>query len=358
MDAPDYRLRIFLSVDLAGSTAFKNGAGSRHEERDPFPIWVTSIRHFYREFPLLMRQHFRTRTVDQVDSQTLGPCPVVWKSIGDELLFCTRLNSHEHLACCVDAFLHALNEYGKKLDSDGKQMDVKGAGWVAAFPAPNVTVTSVELPSNVDYLAEDLENKADLEPSSYDFLGKDIDSGFRVARHASSDRFVASVELAWLLSEAHRNRFVGCTFGYHGRHILKGVLRDRPYPIISLDTERSASRRDVHTYEQALLPHGIVNATSIRDFCEAFMADEGIEFPLLNRHGEDIDCSRLPKSYLHFQEAAKVTMEENARRSVTEKEAGDAPDEGDGEADLPSEVTSQADLQVKTSAETDRDSSP
>jgi len=225
-------------------------------------------------------------------------------------------------------------------------MDVKGARWIAAFPSPNVTVTSQELQSTVEYLAEELENRADDTPALFDFLGRDIDSGFRVARHATSDRFVASVELAWLLSEAHRNQFVVGSFGYHGRHILKGVIKDRPYPIISLDTERSATRRDVRTLEQALYPVRDLNALNIRNFCEAFMKDEGMEFPLLNRYGIEIDVAQLPTSYVKFQQSALITFEENAKRQKAEQEAADAPEGG---IDIPSEVTSQTDLQVKNS---------
>lgn len=353
MQTPGYRLRIFLSVDLAGSTAFKNGHGSRSEEdNDPFPIWVSSIRRFYREFPLLVSQHFRECIVEQCKAENFGPCPALWKTIGDELLFCSRVRSHEHLACCVQAFLNALNAYGRILDQEGRHMDVKGAGWIAAFPAPNVTVTLKELPS-VEYLAEELESRADEEPEKFDFLGRDIDSGFRVARHASSDRFVSSVELAWLLSEAHRSKLIVGAFAYHGRHILKGVLKDRPYPVISLDTERSQSRRDVRVYEQLLSKVDSIEPTNIRNFCEAFMKDESIEFPVLGRHGDFISDSRLPESYKNFQKAAAITLEETTRRDKAEQEAADAP--ADNGLDLPSEVTSQADQQVKNSTDGEND---
>jgi hypothetical protein len=102
----------------------------------------------------------------------------------------------------MHAFLRALNAYGRQLDANGKYMDVKGAGWLAPFPFPNITVTATHSSTTADESLDELERKADETPSSYDFLGKDIDSGFRVARYAAADRFVASVELAWLLSES------------------------------------------------------------------------------------------------------------------------------------------------------------
>ena len=40
---PDYRVRLFLSADLSGSTAFKTAY--------PDPIsWVPRFKHFYSEF--------------------------------------------------------------------------------------------------------------------------------------------------------------------------------------------------------------------------------------------------------------------------------------------------------------------
>jgi hypothetical protein len=48
-----------MSVDLAGSTAFKNGIGKEpvtgNESR---PRWVQRIRHFYRKSPALVRERY------------------------------------------------------------------------------------------------------------------------------------------------------------------------------------------------------------------------------------------------------------------------------------------------------------
>ena len=212
---------MFLSVDLVGSTAFKARMGETREGNDSNPKWVTQIRHFYREFPIFLSSRFN-KAISSIDGETTyKDCgPKAWKTIGDEILFCTRLHSLEHLAHCVSSFLRALEDYGAYLDSTGNQLDVKGAGWVAAFPAPNVTVEVLGGSSNraiKELFDEDFELLADQSPDVFDFLGKEIDSGFRSARNAASDRLTASIELAWLLAEAAHAEIFTARF-----HIMGG----------------------------------------------------------------------------------------------------------------------------------------
>jgi len=64
---------------------------------------------------------------------------------------------------------------------------------------------------------EDFELLADQSPDVFDFLGKEIDSGFRSARNAASDRLTASIELAWLLAEAAHAEIFTARF-----HIMGG----------------------------------------------------------------------------------------------------------------------------------------
>ena len=177
---PEYRLRLFLSVDLAGSTSFKNGPGKQPIDGDASkPRWVQRIRHFYRDFPLLVRQTYNK--MPGPSHPTYQP-PHVWKTIGDEILLCCRVMNLGHLAICVESFICALEEYGVILDNDGKELDVKGAGWIAAFPAQNVTVALDEQRTSIEKFDEQFELEADKTSVGIDFLGNAIDCGFRVAR--------------------------------------------------------------------------------------------------------------------------------------------------------------------------------
>jgi len=328
---PDYRLRLFLSVDLAGSTAFKTGRGREPSGGSSQPLWVKVTRDFYREFPKLVQESF-DRRMNGKAANTSPPIkhPQVWKTVGDEILFCCRVQSLEHLVLCIESFLDALENFGLTLDQGGKHLDVKGAGWLAAFPSPNVTATLDEAILHADQFDEAFEARADESPNSVDFLGNGIDCGFRIAGKAASDRFVLSVELAWLLAEgAHRNIF-GRRFAYHDRHILKGVLRDRPYPIISIETERNLSRRTVRNYELQMMQVGSPGALAIRDFLQSFMKDEDIDLPVLPSAGDPVPAE-APSTYAEFRarwlaDAAEIEKRTQGEIAAAAVEATDGTD--------------------------------
>jgi hypothetical protein len=236
----------------------------------------------------------------------------------------------KHLSACITAFLGALDDYGKVLDRDGKRLDVKGAGWIAAFPAPNVTVEILRSGASradaADQIEEELELRADQAPGDFDFLGKQIDSGFRTAKNAASDRCSLSLELAWLLADAVHSEILSAKFSYHGRQTLKGVINDRPYPIVTIDAERSLARRAVRKHERAVTMDADIECLHLRNFLDAFMSDEGIDFPILQRHGDEVDQTKIPQSYRDFEAVWGTTYKENQSRRSNEESAIDAED--------------------------------
>lgn len=348
MACPSYRLRLFLSVDLVGSTAFKASTSETESPSEPYPEWVTKFRHFYREFPNIFASRY-SRALNAHDGhdfyQTCAPS--VWKTIGDEILFCCRIQSYEHLSACITAFLGSLDDYGRILDRDGKRMDVKGAAWIAAFPAPNVTVevgrNAVDQANAADQIEEALELSADTTPGDFDFLGKQIDGGFRTAKNAAPHQCALSIELAWLLADAVHSEVLSVKFSYHGRQTLKGVIHDRPYPIVTIDAERSLARREVRKHERAVTMESEIECLHLRNFLEAFMADEGIELPMLQRHGGNIDEQKIPKSYRDFEAIWRSTNEENQSRRSNEEAAASAED---GTNELPASVNANLDAAV------------
>ncbi|GGE08834.1 hypothetical protein GCM10011390_29860 [Aureimonas endophytica] len=335
MDCPDYRLRLFMSVDLVGSTAFKGGRGAVVPPGATQPLWVRELKKFYFLFPEHLRREFlRSGKVEKDADRRDPPAPLLWKRIGDELVFCCRLESLEHLARCVLAFVNALDEYGNQLDSDGKHLDVKGGAWIAAFPFPNLTVRIADdragdiveygeaLPEDIE--TEELEAAADEIPSRFDFLGPGIDGGFRITKFASSDRCVLTVETAWLLAKACSvERKYPLKFFYHDRQILKGVLQERPYPVFSIDTERSVSRKEVLFRENLITKRDHADARLIADFLIAFMTDEAIEPPSLA--SLDTESCEPPASHEEFTRAWQAKRMETAKRSELERASLEAP---------------------------------
>lgn len=242
-----------MSVDLVGSTAFKAKNGDRREPNEPYPIWLNRTKNFYRQFPQILNTHFNEFLgVIGYSENYKDRSPKVWKTVGDEIIFCMRITCLEHLACCMRAFMKALSTYGDLINKQENELDVKGCAWIASFPAPNATIVSAsrfalsEISNNVGgQFSEEDEKKADLNPGEYDFLGKQIDTGFRISRFAQSHELAVSIDLAWLLTLLKQRDLVDCQFTYRGREALKGVIGSTPYPIITIQTERSVQRREL-----------------------------------------------------------------------------------------------------------------
>ncbi|MGE3363995.1 MAG: hypothetical protein AB7I34_11155 [Rhizobiaceae bacterium] len=322
------------------------------ERASPNPAWVDQIRHFYRDFPERVRRIYER--LEKPPSLEMRSCtPQVWKTIGDEIVFCCRLTSLEHLAACIRTFVDALEQYGKYLDSVGKLLDVKGYGWIAAFPSPNVTVpvfsdTKDDEPISDERLTslpnEALELEADGYPENFDFLGKEIDAGFRSGRHCAADRLSLSLELAWLVTKLNgQGQVKGLAFAYDGRQELKGVLSGRPYPIVSIDVERSQTRRNVREREKVISGNGVSPLPMhIHDFLESFIVDEAIEYPILRDTEADNAVLDLPKSYKDFRINWGAISEEIMQRSKGELEAAIAEPENQSQ-ELDAAITKAAD---------------
>ncbi|MCF4129219.1 hypothetical protein [Methylobacterium sp. SyP6R] len=226
--------------------------------------------------------------------------------------------------CSIWAFTKSLESYSRYLEKSHIDLDVKGVVWSAAFPAPNVTVPVDQKHADVSDAQiglqdhESVEAGGDKEPSKYEFLGKEIDAGFRVAKHAGPDRLALSLEVAYLLSCLCSNGEFNFSFRYGGREGLKGVIFNRPYPIIALDTERRAFRREVRAFEQAISGDKDAQPHLLKTFLDAFMRDEGIEFPFLPRKNEAIKADMLPRSYQDFKKYWPYEKKEDVQRVKVE----------------------------------------
>lgn len=319
------------------------------------PRWVDEIRNFYQEFPAALRKRYYQHTSAPEHNKHEGDVPTVWKTIGDEIVFCCRVSSAEHLVCVMSAFMEALDEYGRVLEIRCKDLDVKGSGWLAAFPAPNVTVevqagqtSASELPD------EDVELRADAEPHKFDFLGHSIDCGFRLAQFSSADKLTISVELAYALCESANSNskpFSG-KFNYIGREQLKGVIDGRPYPIVTIITERSALRREVFELERGTRGMGPSTApVALKLFLQKFMEDEAIESPIFIEKGLDPQSAQQPTTYIKFCSSWGPIANESEKRGESEEKSATEDVEGTSDR-VPDEVESAIDAFVQAVTKT------
>lgn len=204
--------RIFASVDVAGSTAFK--------QRSPEDSgrWANIFKLFFDEFPTTLRACFEN--VDAIaDGRPAHPM-AVWKFVGDEILFATEIDRHEELAFHAVAFKNAINEYTLQLKkkSELAALSLKGTMWGAGFP-----VTNAEVATKVGGGDNGLQ----------DYLGPCVDQGFRLCSLADVRRIPVSVDVAYMLA----------TTNFAGQSPLKMQCEEAkphrgmslPYPHIWLD---------------------------------------------------------------------------------------------------------------------------
>jgi hypothetical protein len=299
MDTP--HVRVFLSADLVGSTRLKNrlnhqelyekfqarmkvverlrsqkadldladsiaraavleSLGISTEDFD----WAKVIQAFYRDFHSEF-SHALHDLREKYDKIGIDCQP--WKAIGDELIYQFPVTSRRHLHWLITAFLTGLRTIDRKLttteQNSQRGLRLKGSAWVAGFPVRN---RAIELPGS---------------KGQEDFLGPDIDTGFRLGKCTRSGMLVVSVELAELLSEApgDLNPIIGKRVGWEQ---LKGVWNDLAYPIIWVDLPSGYGDDDLRAkpfddWEKLSCPLSAAWAsgepkTPLRDFA-AFLRD-------------------------------------------------------------------------------------
>lgn len=334
---PEYRVRLFLSVDLTGSTAFKSKTSSFE--------WLKAFQHFYGEFPPIFSDQFNEvcGSIDSICGLEKTEAPKIWKTIGDEILFVNRVNSITHLGAYVTAFSRSLHKFGEQVQRFSG-LNTKGNGWVAAFPSPNcsIGVSSVgekdPLSGLDDLRTEDFEGKVDKNPRNYDFLGKGIDGGFRISRNSTINAFTISPALAFLLTKAKGNpdatKFEA-DFVFHEPQEFKGVLNGMPYPVISLDTIRSQKERDLHLLEAELLqkPNIVQKCEVLKTYLEKYIELHDIEKPTLKLSASNADLQE-PEHYRLYASQWKAEKAKNDEDMESLSKDGDSK----FDSELPSAV--------------------
>jgi hypothetical protein len=193
-------------VDVVGSTAYKGRSA------DGVQPWLPFFVEFYQDFPV-----YFNRACSSLPTPV--EVPERWKSLGDELIFVAELESHQEARACVEAFKKSIEDYRAIIQEKGLPLALKASAWTAGFPVGNA----------------EIRNKRDGKISgeiAADYIGPSIDIGFRLGKLATIRRFVVSIELVVLLT---RDTGTSLSFMFEETQPLKGVLDDRPYPIVWID---------------------------------------------------------------------------------------------------------------------------
>ncbi|MDB5362724.1 MAG: hypothetical protein JWO51_4021 [Rhodospirillales bacterium] len=200
-------LRLFMSADVAGSTAYKAQADAAHAAEPP---WLAVFRSFFTNFPIMLMGQ---TAAEMVDEESL-PEIAVWKALGDELILSCPVQSAEEATLLVRALYITMANYEAHYLQE-VPLRLKATAWVAEFPTPNIEIEIPELTGGGPLV---------------DFIGPSIDLGFRISKFSRPSTVVLSLDLVELLLSSSKSDLVA--FSILGREALKGVMFGRPYPII------------------------------------------------------------------------------------------------------------------------------
>jgi hypothetical protein len=341
------RLKVFLSADIIGSTAYKQPLDILRDDPRTHGQWFGIIQGFYKTIQDDFEEHWQQasnrlllKCRDTGLSILLGPPPRFWKTIGDEVVFWKEITSSVQiwltLACWMKTVASIRTYFEKVGDQPGTQLDVKSAAWMAGFPIRNkaiVDVSSSRAPIRMISSALTAYYEGD-DRVDVDFIGPGIDVGFRITSHASARKLAISLDVAYALAmtqteitklAADYDLLTGDFFPdstgstsphfydrlrvhYSGSEPLKGVLGGIRYPKfwISILRHKSLEAHRVALYTRDHSQHGQdIDWTRLQHFCDKFYEDRqkfvARPFIVGDKHLGDV-----PPRFKDFIEAASL----------------------------------------------------
>lgn len=176
------------------------------------------------------------------------PGAVIWRILGDEIIYVVNVNNEDTLCEYIRLIYKILFEENKWLDKKKIELSFKCAAWIG-------------LVSNQDkseFYNRTLQYDIDLAHgrSIFEFIGNDIDAGFRIKQKTFSGQLILSFELASLYIQKIQQNEQIIILGYSE---LKGIWNGRLYPIIIYYDKKYFFQKNY----MDTLPYDIVHANSL-----------------------------------------------------------------------------------------------
>lgn len=265
-------IKLFLSVDIYGSTNLKNTSSYSSilafckenkeiikqllEEKkisinDDFEITEDVIYNvirnskIHKDWSEIIKELFNDFNVEFNNQLNKAQEVFPWKILGDELIYCIDVQGRQDIYDYTLAFYKALRIHDKKY-SENPIIRLKGSAWTAGFPIRN---RIIETPIPQLYL--DSEFQKDYKYPHIDYLGPEMDIGFRIGKCTYPGFIVISLELAYFLTDEKTCNTPGEQFHVFnvGWEKLKGVWNDRKYPILWLQLPDTFNEIKEYFYE-------------------------------------------------------------------------------------------------------------
>lgn len=291
---------LFVSFDLVNSTAFKSK--SSH--------WPLVINRFYG--------------LAVSELQTLSDGFHVWKYVGDEVLLYKQAKDSNELARDITLIFKSVNNIVDALDNSFPAfrnfLSVKSTTWGAKVK--QVSPQDMEtLKKKLDSgeVSSDLTNivvrpEGRTEATAIDFLGPDVDIGFRISKFAHNRKLVVSANLVRLLGvHSSRTSISMSNFKIVAHEELKGVWNGRPYPVVWYH-ERWDKIGNEFYYDE-LLKDGVVRTIQEKKYKEADWLEK--VYSDLNKDSEIDDLKNsLGVGGFIVSDSAVETIEQNKLAEV------------------------------------------
>lgn len=375
------KLRLFMSVDITGSTQFKQLLSHPHrksaptskedfEEGIPAEPWLSPILEFYEQISTIFGGQWKViakHVAEEADDCDMGDRPTVWKAVGDELIFSKVLTDHRQAYMSVLAWLRTVQTYRLRIKEHSGSLDLKCAAWIAGFPINNAEVIlDHQSPAGLtgsddgDYIfgnlarlheySRQIQNDGSQGKGGIrDFIGPSMDTGFRVASVASPRRFVLSADLAFMLAHAAGNLpttwpLEHLQFYYEGRKDLKGVTNGTPYPVFWVNAVEPDALMEIEDKIEKREP---TEHSQVKTFCERFLEknkDTHVMKPFIFKDSDSLFKKVPPRHLEKLKKLSNYWTSEKARRE------SEAAAQLDPEVSTPSSPSpSEADLDELTS---------
>jgi len=322
-DPPRFLLpktKIFLSVDLIGSTLDKQGETHLSKrKRSGLPdnllgksqYCLSNITTFYRLFEKTyfekwhssLKSEFyvklckgKSTLSDMADSEK---APQLFKIIGDELVFVVDVEELEEVLIHLSIWMDSVREF-QNITRD-REFSVKSTAWFAGFPLTNQEVVTLRNGLGETYEAAFDAVESGLVFSHYyclalaygdinvpgkvgslsmmhttrDYVGPSMDIGFRLSEFSDAYKLAISVDLAYVISSAGINssfvnyRSEKFQIHYAGRKSIKGLTEGEGYPIFWLKLS-DEPQSDENEYFRSDYRNGPIKMDYVRNFAQNY----------------------------------------------------------------------------------------
>lgn len=148
-----------------------------------------------------------------------------WKVLGDEVVFTKSIPYAFEVQDILSELYYEMVSLNQKLSCGALGVDVKGLSvkttvWLAGFLVSQAETDNIYM-----------EYKIDDDHLQSEYLGTDMDAGFRISQYTSSNRMVISFELAALFLKDRLLKRNLDKLHFVGYRSLKGVWDGKGYPI-------------------------------------------------------------------------------------------------------------------------------